>query len=99
MQEIISIIIEQASIWMPSIVAIAGIVVSVITALGKIGAALGETKEAVAKLKDDTTIKELRAEVREQVQQSKQLQEYVKLLTDKVAKIEGYSDNILKKGD
>lgn len=94
MQEIISIIIEQASIWGPSLVAIAGIVVSVITALGKIGSALGETKEAVAKLKEEQVYKELVSELKTQAQQNKQLQEYVKLLTDKVAQIEGYSDTM-----
>ena len=94
MQEIISIIIEQASIWMPSIVAIAGIVVSVISALSKIGSALTDAKKAVAELKEDKTIKELVSELNAQAQQNKQLQEYVKLLTDKVAQIEGYSDTM-----
>lgn len=95
MNEIIELLVEYAAIWGPSLVAIAGIIVSVITALSKIAAALAETKSAVAALKEDATIKELTSELKKQARKNERLQETYTLLLDKITKIKGYTDIVL----
>ena len=97
MTEIIELLIEYAAIWGPSLVAIAGIIVSVITALSKIAGALAETKSAVAALKEDATIKELTNELKKQASKNERLQETYNLLLDKITHIKGYTDIVLPK--
>ena len=52
MTEILQIIVEYVAIWAPSLVAVLGVVSTVLVALSK-------TKEAFSKLNKDETLKEL----------------------------------------
>ena len=97
MEQIIELLIEYAAIWGPSLVAIAGIIVSVVTALSKIASAIAETKAAVASLKEDATIKELTNELKKQASKNERLQETYTLLLDKITHIKGYTDIVLPK--
>lgn len=83
MSEIIKIIVEYASIWAPSLVAILGMVYTVIVAIGK-------TKDAFDQLKKDETLKDLRAELKTSLKQNAELNEKYNLLLDELTKIKDY---------
>lgn len=83
MSEIIKIIVEYASIWAPSLVAVLGIIYTVVVALGK-------TKDAFDALKKDETLKDLRAELKTSLRQNAELNEKYNLLLDELTKIKDY---------
>lgn len=86
MNEIIGIILEYAAIWAPSVVAILGIVYSVLVAMNK-------TKAQWEKLKGDTDFKDLKEQL---VQQSKENEELIKCnkaLVVNITKIKDYVDH------
>ena len=92
MTEIIEIIVEQLSIWAPAIVAVLGIVTTVLTAVNKMKTAVSESQSAIETMKNDKTIKELTSQLQKLASENARLNKSVKLLTDKIVKIEGYSD-------
>jgi hypothetical protein len=85
MTEIIQIIIEYASIWAPSLVAILGVVTTILVALGK-------TKDAFAKLNKDETLKEINTKLTQVANENEELVRCNKLLLDEITKIKGYAD-------
>lgn len=86
MEEIIAIIVEYVSIWAPSLVAILGVVSTVLVAISK-------TKTALDALKKDETIKQLEAKFTEQAKTNEELIRCNKLLLDQITKIKDYADN------
>lgn len=86
MEEIIKIIIEYAAIWAPSLVAILGVISTIIPALIK-------TKEALARLKSDETIKNLETIVTKQAAENKELTRVTKLMLDEITKIKDYAEH------
>lgn len=88
--EILEVIIEYASIWVPSLVAILGTITTVLTALNK-------TKEAFDKLNKDETLKQINAKLVSVVSENEELVRCNKLLLDKITEIKNYADN--KKGE
>lgn len=85
------IVISYASIWAPSLVAILGMVTTILIAIGK-------TKEAFSALKKDETLKDVREELMEANQKNTELVESQKLLLDEITKIKNYYENV-KRGD
>ena len=85
MTEIIQIIIEYASIWAPSLVAILGVITTILVALGK-------TKDAFAKLNKDETLKEINIKLTQVASENEELVRCNKLLLDEITKIKGYAD-------
>lgn len=80
-------ILSMVSIWAPSLVAILGIVASVVAAATKV-------KTAIAELKDDATIKEQTKEIQKLTAENKEIIRCNKLLLEQITKIKGYADAI-----
>lgn len=76
-------IIMYVSMWAPSLVAIFGMVATVL-----------KSKTALKELKADTELKLLRLEVAAANKHNAELVRCNKLLLDKITKIEGYADNV-----
>lgn len=91
MTEILQIIVEYVAIWAPSLVAVLGVVSTVLVALSK-------TKEAFSKLNKDETLKELKTEMKKLVSENEELVRCNKLLLDNYTKIKDYVDTKKKEG-
>ena len=90
MEEILRIIMEYISIWAPSLVAILGVVVTILTALGK-------TKEAFENLKGDKTLKDVNDKLTTLASENEELIRCNKLLLENITRIKGYADEVKKK--
>lgn len=89
---VLAILVEYAAIWGPSIVAVLGIVVSVVTSLNKV-------KTAVEEFKQDKTIDNLREEMNLIEQDLRETNRQNALLLDELSKIKGYSATKKKEGE
>lgn len=85
MEAIIALIIEYVAIWAPSLVAILGVVSTVLLAIAK-------CKEAADKLKNDSTITDMNVKFQQMASQNEELVRTNKLLLDEITKIRGYAD-------
>lgn len=85
MEDIIRIVLEYVSIWMPSLVAIFGVVTTILVALGK-------TKDAWDKLKKDTDYKDVKDKLTNVASENQELIRCNKLLLDEITKIRNYAD-------
>lgn len=85
MEEILTIIMEHAAIWAPSLVAILGMVYSVILTIGKFKAALKEFKE-------DKTLADVNTKLTTLAAENEELVRTNKLLLDQITKIHNYAD-------
>lgn len=86
MEEILKIVLEYVSIWAPSLVAVLGVVVTILTALGK-------SKAAFDNLKADNTLKEVNEKLTKLAAENEELVRCNKLLLDNITKIQDYADN------
>lgn len=86
----IEIIFEYVAIWAPSLVAVLGVVISVLTAISK-------TKSAINEFKDDESVKELTVKIDKLSSENEELVRTNKLLLDQITKIKGFADS--KKGE
>lgn len=77
-------IMTYIALWAPSLV-------GVLCSVGSIIFAIAKVKDALTQL----SAKQLATDVRELVVQNRELTRTNKLLTDKIARIEGYSDALL----
>lgn len=84
------IIITLITTWGPALVAVLGVVSTVLVAIGK-------TKDAVESLKQDATFKSLAADLQTAITQNETLREQNDLLLDEITKIKDYREN-QKKG-
>jgi gas vesicle protein len=83
MTEIIEIIVQYVSIWAPSLVAILGVVATVIGAINKSKAALEEFKKS-------DTLKDLASELKTSISENQELRYQNSLLLDEITKIKDY---------
>lgn len=90
--KLIELLVQYASIWGPSLVAILGIMISVVSSLAKV-------KTAVEEFKQDKTIDNLRAEMTAIEQELKETNRQNALLIDELAKVQGYSAAKKKEGE
>ena len=79
----IEIIIEYISIWLPSLVAILGMVATICVSLGK-------TRVALKELKSEDTLKKLELELKQERKDNKELRTQLDLIIDKLYQIEEY---------
>ena len=93
MEAIIAIIIEYAAIWGPSLVAVFGVIATVISSINK-------TRAAIQEFKDDRTVAEMNEKMRvmeqrlsERMREEEELIRCNKLLLDELTKIKGYADH------
>lgn len=85
MQEIVDIIISYTAIWGPAILAIAGIIITVLKCMTEI-------RRHVEDLKNDTDLKDVKDNTAEIMVENKELIRCNKLLLDQLTKIQGYAD-------
>lgn len=85
MEQILAIIIEYASIWAPSLIAILGVVATVIGAAAK-------TKEAFDKLNKDETLRGVKERLETLAKENEELVRCNKLLLEQITKIRNYAD-------
>lgn len=85
METIIALIIQYAAMWAPALVAILGVVATVITAINK-------CRDAIQEWKDDKTLKEVNEKLEKVAAENEELIHCNKLLLDKITKIKDYAD-------
>lgn len=90
--KLIELLVQYASIWGPSLVAVLGIMISVVSSLAKV-------KTAVEEFKQDKTIDNLRSEMAVIEQELKETNRQNALLIDELAKVQGYSAAKKKEGE
>lgn len=86
MEDLFIIIAEYASLWTPALVAILGVIVTVLTTISKLN-------EALKTLKADTTLSQLKSDLKRISAQNEELVKCNKLLLDQITKIQGYADH------
>ena len=84
--ELVSIIINHASIWMPSVTAILGIVTTTLLALSKV-------KTAIEDLKKTDVLKTLSEDLKKALSDNKDLKEQNDILIDELKKIKNYRES------
>ena len=85
MEELLRTIVEYVSIWAPSLVAILGVVTTILVALGR-------TKEAFDKLNKDETLKDVNSQLKKLTTENEELIRCNKLLLEQITKIQDYAD-------
>lgn len=86
------IVVQYASIWGPSVVAVLGILISVVSSLTKV-------KTAIEEFKQDKTIDNLRNEINTIGSELRETNRQNALLLDELSKIQGYSAIKKKEGE
>lgn len=86
------IVVQYASIWGPSVVAVFGILISVVSSLTKV-------KTAIEEFKQDKTIDNLRNEINTIGSELRETNRQNALLLDELSKIQGYSAIKKKEGE
>ena len=86
MKEIVSIVLECASIWMPSLTAILGIVTTILLALSKI-------KTAIKDLKKTDVLQTLSEDLKKALNDNEALKEQNDILIDELKKIKHYRES------
>ena len=86
MQELVNIIINCVSIWMPSVAAILGIVTTTLLAISKFKAAIDDLKES-------DVLKTLSEDLKKSLRDNKELKEQNDILIDEIKKIKNYREN------
>lgn len=90
MEAIVALIIEYAAIWGPAIVAVLGVVGTIIPAILKI-------REALIEFKKSDELKEIINLLKTQSAENAELKRCNNLLLEELTKIKGYAD--IKKGE
>ena len=91
MELITELIMTYLPMYAPAIVAVVGLVATIIPALVK-------CHEALKAFKEDTTMKDLTAQLQQQSQDNAELVRCNKLLLDRITRIQDYADNKNKEG-
>lgn len=86
MEAILAIIIQYAAIWGPSLVAIFGVIATVVGAINK-------TRAAIQSFKEDKTLMEVNSKLTTLTAENEELVRCNKLLLDELTKIRNYADN------
>lgn len=98
MTEIIATIVSYVSIWMPSIIAVAGMIGSFILAISRISSAFKGNQKALEEIKNDKAFIELKGKIDVMINENQQLREQNALLLDEITQIKGYVDQLKKEG-
>lgn len=87
MEEIVRLILEYVSIWMPSVTAMLGIVATTLLALSKVKAAIDD-------LKKTDVLKTLSEDLKKALSDNKELKEQNDILIDELKKIKDYRESM-----
>ena len=93
MKEIVSIVLECASIWMPSLTAILGIVTTILLAISKIKTAIEDLKKTDVLQTLSKDLKKALNDNEALKEQNKDLREQYDILIDELKKIKNYREN------
>lgn len=85
MEAIITVICEQVAIWAPSLVAILGMVATILAGLNKV-------KEAIETFKSDRTLKDLETKLNKTLNENQEIVRTNKLLLEEITRIKDYAD-------
>lgn len=88
----LEVIITYLSMWAPSLVAILGIVGTIVAAFNALAKHLAAAKQTIAELKDAREWKDATAKLDELAAQNAELARYNKLLLEQITRIRGYAD-------
>ena len=88
----LELILQQITLWMPTITSIAGIVITVICTIYKVLKAINEfkdrNKEQIQALIDDD--EKLKADMQSIIAENRELKKTIGILVDKLTHIDGY---------
>lgn len=87
---IIEQLMQQFAIWMPSIASILGTVIVLINSKEKLKGAINDMKAASVELKNDQSIKELIATIKQQSNENETLKRQNRLILEQLTKIKNY---------
>lgn len=87
-------IISNINAWIPTVTSIIAVVVTVLNSCSKLKNMMSNAKTALSELKNDKTFRECVTELKMLSAENRELNRRVALLTDRIAKIEGYSDMV-----
>lgn len=87
---IIEQLMQQFAIWMPSIASILGVVIVLINSKEKLKGAITDMKAASVELKNDKSIKELIATLKQQSVENETLKRQNRLILEQLTKIKNY---------
>ena len=86
--ELLDTILMYASMWAPAIAAVAGIIATVILAIGKVKKAIDSWTES--NTGEKSTLDSLRADLKIAIDQNSKLQAYNQKLLEELTRIKGY---------
>ena len=87
---IIEQLMQQFAIWMPSVASILGTVIVLINSKEKLKGAIDDMKSASVELKNDKSMKELIAALKQQSAENETLKRQNRLILEQLTKIKNY---------
>lgn len=89
MDLIVEMIVSYVAIWVPSLVAVIGLVGTILSAVNK-------TKSALKELKNEDSFKQLSVKLSKAIADNKQLKQQNDIIIDQLTKIKGYRQELNK---
>lgn len=87
---IIELIMEQVTIWAPSLVAVLGVITATVTNGNKTRKGLDEIRATTEGLKQNKVIKDLTNEVKSLITENNRLMKQQQMILDKLAMVKNY---------
>lgn len=87
MNEFLTVLVEHLAIWAPSLVAILGVVATILPVFIK-------CREYLRSLREDKTLLDVNKQLKQVVSENKELIRCNKLLIDELTRIKGYADTL-----
>lgn len=85
-------LIDTINAWIPTIASIIAVVITVLNACSKLKNTLKNATVTLSEIKNDKSFKECVSELRKLSSENRELNRRISILTDRIAKIEGYSE-------
>lgn len=87
-------IINTINAWIPTIASIIAVVATAISAHGNLKTTIRSAHSTLESMKSDRAFKECAEDLRKLSAENRELNRRIAILTDRIAKIEGYSDMV-----
>lgn len=85
-------LINTINAWIPTITSILAVVITVLESRSKLKNTLKNATVTLSEIKNDKSFKECVSEMKKLSAENRELNRRIAILTDRIAKIEGYSD-------
>ena len=85
-------LINTINAWIPTITSILAVVITVLESRSKLKNTFKNATVTLAEIKNDKSFKECVSELKKLSAENRELNRRIAILTDRIAKIEGYSD-------